>query len=484
MGVAGAVGSGCNSSSNTTPSGDGGVTPDGSTGSTGSTGADGGPGPDGSTGPGPDGGKKDGSAEAGPPPVSASLVIAHVAPGVPPVRVCFATGTGTPTVTPISALPDNPSGAPAVPATSGFPAVAAGTPGIYPGTIGAFPTITDLQPITITPFAILASSIAGDINYDGGVGVGPDGGVEEDCVHLIGTHGLGTAEVAPAKAGRLVLGMDFFPLASIPAGTLKDSQTYLLTINGCLPGGEVSAAAAAAGYTCGPGDAGPTIGIGQLDTTTAVPDGGIGVQFMHRSVSMENTPIVCTGADPACPAGTVLHTPASAGVWPTLIQPGIVGTVPNDGGLDEAGNPIDAGVSPVFGPLPAPVGDAAAGPVKYDTQAITPMAILPLTETDPATSFFGVVVAPLDGGAPNYKQWPPGDLFALPLSGIDQLSAWAVSTKASPTSFVAGQSYTFVLVGDPAAAQLPNPDGGSGINPAWDGRGMHIVAFPNNFTPF
>ena len=483
MGVAGAVGSGCTSSSNA-PGVDGGGdgatagNPDGS-----------GPTGDGSTGPGPEAGPpKDAGKDVAAPPVPANLVLAHVAPGVPPIRVCFATGTGTSLgVTPISPLPEGPGAAPGVPATTSFPAVPAGTPGIYPGTIGAFPQITDLQPITITPFAILATSIANDINFDGGAGVNlADGGVEEDCVHLIGTHGLGTSEVAPAKAGRLTLGTDFFPLPAVPAGTLLDNKTYLLTINGCLPGGSASDQAAAAGYTCGPGDGGVSIGIAELDTATAVADGGIGIQFAHRSVSLENTPFQPPGAP------VVLHDPASAGVWPTLIQPGIVGVVENDAGPDGG----DAGVSPVYGPLPVVLGDAAAGPVRYSGHGITPQQTVPFTTVDPTTSAFGVFIQPLDGGMANYSNWPgsydpntgapiPGDLLALPLSTIQVLSSWSASTAKSPTGFQSGYTYTFVLVGDPVAPPiaLPNPDGGGPVpNPKYDGRSMHIVAFPNVFT--
>lgn len=474
MGVAGAVGSGCTSSSNN-PGVDGGGPGDGGT-----AGGDGGQtGPtDGSTG-GQDANKPEtGTPDSGPTPIPANLVIAHISPGIPPIRVCFATGTGTSLgVTPISALPETPSGAPPYPATGSFPAVTYGTPGIYPGTIGAFPTITDLQPITITPYAILASAIKDNINYDGGAGVNQaDGGVEETCVQLIGTHGQGTTDNKP---GRLTLNKEFFALSAIPAGTLRDNQTYLLTMNGCLPGGTAGSPTVPAQYTCGAdydGGVNVSIGIAQLDTATTVPDGGIGIQFAHRSTALENTTIAVTGVG-------VIHEPAAAGVWPTLIQPGVVGSTPNDGGTDDAGNPIDAGSSPVYGPVPALIGDAAAGPTKYSGNGLSATSVMPYHTTDPTTSAIGVVLQPLDGGAANYGQWPQGDLFALPLSAVDQLSSWAASTAKSPTGFVAGQSYVFVLVGDPAAQQLPNPDGGSGINPQWDGRGMHFVAFPNVFTP-
>ncbi len=74
----------------------------------------------------------------------------------------------------------------------------------------------------------------------------------------------------------------------------------------------------------------------------------------------------------------------------------------------------------------------------------------------------------------------------MPLSAIQVLSAWTASTKASPASFQTGLAYTFLLVGDPAAPGLviASPDGGATTpNPAYDGRGLHFVAFPNVFTP-
>jgi hypothetical protein len=402
-----------------------------------------------------------------PPP--ASLIVANTAPGIPPFRLCLATESAASlTVTAIAPLPDGPSTSPAYPTTGPYPGVSAGTPGIYPGAIGAFPTITDLSTLTITPFAVLASSIANDINFDGGAGVNAtDGGVEETCVQLIGSHGLGPSDTgAGSTPGRLTPGTDYFRLASIPANTLLDCGKYLLTIDGCLPGGSTPGLASGVPetQTCGPtydGGNSASLGIAQIDWATQIPSGEVGVQFAHRSTALENTPS---------------NSPATDGVWPAFLQREEL-----DAGPDAA-----PGVSYVTTLI-----DAAAGPVKYSGSGIapSPVQVLPLDVSEPGTTF-GVLVQPLDGGAPNASPWPgtpgsPGDLIALPLAEIFALSRWDLTTAQTPSGFAPGQSYTFLLVGDPAAQPLTTigEDGGVTQNPLYDGRGVHIVAFPNSFTP-
>jgi hypothetical protein len=489
MGVVGAMGSGCTTSSTTT-GGDSGTVGSNDSGATGAA--------DGPTSGGNDGQvvQDSGGGQDTYVPPPANLVIAHTAPGVPPFRVCFATGTGAAlSVTAISALPDAPGGSPAYPTTGPYPGVAAGSPGIYPGTIGAFPTITDLSTLVITPFAILASSIANDINFDGGAGVNAtDGGVEEDCVHLIGTHGLGTADTGGTSTpGRLTAGTDYFPLAAIPASMLLDNQTFLLTVNGCLPGGAPDPAAAAAGYSCGAGyDGGSTVNIGitQLDTTTKVDaDGGnVGVQFAHRATAIENTPILYCADPPTCDTILPVHDPASAGVWPAFLQ---LETY-DAGYLEDGGGPVNA-----TGYVPLNV-DPSAGALKYSDNTVTPAttatggaAVVSGVNVAGVTNYptmFGVFVQPLDGSAPNADPWPgvpgaPGDVIAVPLGDIFQFSRWDQSTASTPggNQISAGQTYTFILVGDPTAQQVTLSDGG--LNPAYDGRGVHILAFPNVFTP-
>ncbi|MGO8994187.1 MAG: hypothetical protein ACLQVI_12730 [Polyangiaceae bacterium] len=376
------------------------------------------------------------------------IVFAHAAPGVPPIRLCLGSsvGAGIVNVAAVAAIPDAPSTSLPIPPLGPFPAVPEGTPGIYPGTIRALPFQLDYAGAALSLFAVLSSSVAGDVNDDGGAGIGPDGGAEETCVALIGPHGLGAADSPP---GRLVAGADFFALPDLPAGTLPATGTYLLSLTGCLPGAVSTGAA-----TCGAGyDGGSSaqVGVAALDTVT-VPDAGIAAQFAHRSSAIEGTPFFDE-------AGVEVHTAASSGVVPVVVTP----------------------ASEIFALAPsAPAVTFGSGGV-----VPSPAAQVPIDPTAAGT-LFGVVLVPLDGGTPNLQPYPSGDLFASPLATIQVLSAWSATTVATPATFTAGLTYTFLLVGDPAAPALTiqPPDGGPATsNPAYDGRGLHFVAFPNVFEP-
>jgi hypothetical protein len=151
-----------------------------------------------------------------------------------------------------------------------------------------------------------------------------------------------------------------------------------------------------------------------------------------------------------------------------------------------------------------------AAPVPYAASAVIPTtaAAVPLdpaavsTATGGQLPLFGVLTLPGSdpdgGGGPVPYPYPghvltdeagapvgfaPGDLIALPFSAIQQLSRWDLSTASgsTPANFAAGQTYTFALMGDPAAEQLVGADGGQ--NPNYTGKGLHIVAFPNKFAP-
>jgi len=470
LGGLGALASGCTSDDNT------GTATDGGTEDTGTN-----PTPDGG-GTTDSGGKTDGGGvDSGPVIPDAKLILLHAAPGVGPVRLCIATATGTaaPSVAPINAIPDTHSSAPPwnpPPAygpgyDGGVGAVVPGTPGLYPGTIAAVPDIASLTQFAITPFVIDANLIANN-TADGG----PDGGAELTCDQLIGKNGGGG--VLPAGS--------FLQLPTVPAGTFADGTTWLLSATGCLPGFEPSTLGQGASITaqdiCGASfDGGaPNVALSavQLDTTTVAADGGWGVQFAQRSSAIEGTPF-------PIPEGETTHPAASAGLLPGFIESV---TVTLDAGSDDAG---DAGPTTITTQTFAPLG---ATP---DTLAATSTALTPVVSVtaNPATSLFAVVTLPGsgDGGAPVFTSYPIsatglGDVIALPLADVAQLSAWASSTLTAPTGFVSGQTYTFAFVGDNdfGVAQLttPNPDGGSTPvqNPAYDGRGMHIVAFPNSFT--
>lgn len=479
MAVAGTVGSGCsNSSSN--PSTDGGEPPDGATGPQTDAPSNGG---DSST---PTDGGNNGGDSSTPTDAGksefANLIVAHTAPGVPPFRVCLAfVSSGVTTVYPVTVpLPDSPA-----PQGLSFPGVAPGTPGIYPGTIGALPSAADFSTTELAPFAILATAVANDSNSDGGaLGSNGDGGVEEQCTALIGSSGLGVNDTAPgATPGRLTPGVDYFALPTIPANTLLNKNAYLLTVNGCLPGNSTAGSSFGVppSVTCGPDytDAGNvSLGVAQLDTTTAVPAGSIGIQFAHRSSAIQYTPI------PGNPDGGFLHDPLTNGIIPAFFQP-VPEIVENDAGPDGG----DAGTSTTVGPGQTFLSDG--GTLLYSTNAVTvvqPVAIPVALPADGGTAIDETLTGIgafdpelLDPSTP----WPYGDLIGpLPLYLVDALSSWQSSTASSPTGFQTGQTYSFIFEGDPLAQPLITTlsDGGTGLNPNYDGRGIHIVAFPNNFT--
>ncbi len=365
---------------------------------------------------------------------SLAMVFAHAAPGVPPVRLCFATPAPgqTPTVLPIPAIPDAPSSAPAAAQVGSFPAVAKGTPGFYPGTIAALPFTSDFSTYDLDVFAVLSSSIGNDVAADGGAGVGPDGGAEENCAALVGSAGQGTADSPP---GRLVAGTDFFALPSIAAGTVGATGTYLLSLTGCLASAELGAG------TCGAGGASNAqVGVARLDTT-AVPSGSIGLQFAHRSSALEGTAFMS-------------HAAASGGVIPVVVSGTTV-------------TPLESSEAPVLFSASGAVPSTAAA------SAVDPTA---------AATRFGVLLVPAGGGTPNDTAYPGGDLFAMPFSLIASLSTWTASTVSGPGAFQTGSAFTVVLVGDPTAPAATLADGTT-PNPSYDGRGLHFVAFPNVFAP-
>jgi len=415
----------------------------------------------------------DADADTGVPPLAdAKLVLVHAAPGLGPVRFCLATSVGTAesVVAPISALPHGPLSAPSYPPPPAFGSeydggsapVAQGTPGLYPGTIAALPDITSLDAFAITFILIDANAIANNTAAGS-----PDGGPELTCQQLLGTHAKGTTD-SPV-AGTLTPSQ-FIVLPAIPPGTFPDGSTSLLSFTGCVAGYEPSAAARAQGTTatdiCGAdfGSSGNVaVGVAPIDTTSAPTSGGWGVQFAHRSTAIQGTPVpIVAGGTPT----GIVHKAASAGLLPQITASGDLIAL-------------------------------AASPVQTSGTQITPYTTV---TADPTTSGFGVLTAPgsLADGGEEPLPWPVsfqtiggvqtavlGDLLGLSLGGIEALSAWQLSTAdgGSPSGFAAGNGYTLVFVGSIDAPQLANPDGGVDVNPTYDGRGLHVVAFPNRFAP-
>ena len=465
IGVVGAVASGCSGDDNNPVTGnDGGTGNDGSTGTTGTTGMDG------STGTtGHDGGGNDGSVDAAP-PNPAELVLVHAAPYVPPARFCFATvnASDAGTIVPIAPAPDTPN-----PVTPG------NIPAIVNGTIGAFSPSSgaELKTLTIRPYLITnIAAIAGDVNADGGVGVGPDGGAEETCSQLVGAKGRLSATGVDGGPP------DYWQLNDIPSGTLQDNGAYLLSLVGCLPGLDPTAGAAKCGSDYNPATGNVKVTYTALDTTTAAPDGGIGIQFTNLSSALQGEPFVVPNPDGGAPLP--IHGPASAGVIPGIVLP-----------------PTTDGGSPTFSPF-------GATPVSFDGTKVSALVAVSIDPAALSTATLGqlpiiaaVTEPPTDDAGSQGVPYPgrtvviddagdttfvPGDLIGLPFSTVQSLSRWDLSTAdaSTPKNFAAGQNYTFALVGDPQAPPLAIiGDAGTPVqNPAYDGRGLHFVAFPNKFA--
>jgi len=412
----------------------------------------------------PDTGKPDATADAdAAPPPTVKLIIVHAAPGfgddgtpanVPgrAFRMCFATSVagGAPVVSPLTALPDTQTD---FQKANGLP------PGIYSGTGGPLPQFPiDPSQIEITPFAIRADKIAGQTAADAS---------QNNCADLIGSDGQGTGSAI--LAGKK--DTDYFQLKTIPAGTFQLGNTYLLAFLGCNKGLDPAAIAKCGGdYTPAAGNL--QVGIAKLDNKDPVlpADAGagvtIGMQFAHRAAAVENL----TGAPSKAANGVIVGY-----IGATVIPP------PDAGGdADPDAAPSDAG--PTIVPTVFPLLNTA---VQYKADQIAPAGqAAVVTLPDNSATPFGVFIPSADGGPINPGQYNPLDpnstgqrIVALPLSVIHQLSTGAPPGDAC-TLFVPGHSYTFVLVGDPTQAQLGLPDGGR--NPSYDGRGVHIIAFPSD----
>ena len=388
----------------------------------------------------------------------ANLVLVHGAPGVPPFRLCWGTQTGTPntTVVPVPPTPDAPS-------AQGSLGIAVGSIQSYSPSPGAA-----FESITLVPFLITnLAAIANDVNYDGGEGVNlTDGGFEENCTALIGKDGTG---------GRLHVG-DYERLPNIPAGTLKNGGTYLIALTGCLPGLGPDGGQDACGFAYD-GGMNAELEVLPLDTTTAVPSYTIGVQFVHASSAIEGSSYVAKGE--------TLHEPASSGVIPGFLLPDAGGTwFPMTSSSSNWG--YGASVTNAAGGIwPS---TASALPVNLDDPAVSfgVVTIGPSTASQPPRigAYPGREVTGADGGA----AWAPGDFLTFPLDTIGTLSDWSatIDPSSSPATFTYGHRYTFVLLGDPRAEPLlmPSFDGGAATpNPNYDGHGLHLVAFPNDFRP-
>jgi hypothetical protein len=371
---------------------------------------------------------------------------------------------------------------------------------------------TSVQALTVTPYIIDSSQITGEVNFDGGAGLAPDGGAEDTCTALIGGHGKGTGDT---PAGLLTPGVQYWQLPDIASGSLQDTKTYILALTGCLPGFQLTAteltlagAATEEGHAVSPtpasvcgasfdgGSNNLAISVSQLDTTTVIgggSDAGIGIQFANVSTALQGNPFLFPIESGGTLLEVIVHPPASDGLLPGIPGESVIVT---DGGEleDGAANPI-TNIIPTFNPI-------AATPSTVATSGTLPAAVevsgLPILNSDGGAgpvAFAAATLPGTDDGGISPLPYPVyvvgstptlGDLFEIPFSDIFALSAWSASTPAggTPAYFLPGQTYTFVVMGsnDVGIPQLVNPDGTPNTT-TYDGRGLHIVAFPNTFTP-
>jgi hypothetical protein len=407
-------------------------------------------------------------------PVHAKVILVHAAPGAPAVRVCFAQGQqddgSDKSVAAFTALPDK---------ISSIPPYGTEGPGIYPGTGGPFPDLADLSQIAITPYIVLASKIANQT---------ADAGLNElTCDKLIGGDGKGVD-------GGLVKNVDFFELATVAKGKFTPETTFLFALTGCLPD-------AGSPQECGSGT-GLSVGISTLDRSvpSAAGANGFGVQFENRSSALEGTPAELPAYHDPAAAGVipfVQYAVAAPDAGPADSGPDTSATDGGDGGSGDDGGTVDSGDDGSAsdsgtedatvdassggdaGPSGPPPGfvPVSQTPIKFSGATVTPTVAV----GGNSGLYFGVGVPKLDGGSLDLQHdYPFGDRIALPASVVEQLT-WGAAAVPTCTP---GTNCTYVLLGDPSKPPLFTVvDGGVGLNPGYDGRGLHFLAFPND-PPF
>ena len=337
------------------------------------------------------------------------ITIIHAAPGIAPaVRFCMSVNG-------------------AFPLDAVLPTVADAPKGVLFGTGGALKVDATraavLPTLDITPIAVPAD-------------VDP----AKKCSDLITT-----------KDGVQTLPAGAVKLTTITKGTLVGGKSYFVSILGCPAGADAGALG-----SCGQDDAGTAnvrLEVAEVDTTTTVPAGSIGAQFLHDS-----------------PA---LNVAAAGGVEPafTYQTPGVA---PDAGTTTDAG---DAGTDDAAA-ADAATGDAAVPPevhivglgatgVKYLSKPVTvPASTFKDTAavwTNQASAAFNLYATLGTNRGPGIftgKGLPNG----LPLALITQ----ATTGQTATSIFVDGKAYTFIAIGDPSIAAAPG------------NTGFRIIALPND----
>jgi hypothetical protein len=341
-------------------------------------------------------------------------MVVHASPDLPPIRLCFGT-----------AMPGAKATVAQFPALPQTPAKAfdgtARAPGIYAGTAQAMPTFpVDMSAIDIASYLLFAD----DQLLAGQNASNPN---EALCTDLLGPDGTGSAPAVMKP------GVDFLAMPAIPAGTFKDTSAYLIAITGCLPqsgsGAHDAAANAAlcgADYDAVKGNV--ALSIVELDSTPLSAAEGFGTQVADRSQPLGGA-----------------HAPP-----------------------DVAAN----GVRPMVAYAAGGGAFLTTDPVKFGATQLDPSpaaALFPIPNTSISGATFNLVPAnagggfDLDAGAP---------VLAQTLASVATISPPGVAP------LTAGETTTFVILGDPAAAPVML---NGALNPAFDGHGLHAIAFVNSF---
>jgi|CZKU01.1.fsa_nt_gi hypothetical protein len=390
----------------------------------------------------------DAGPDAAPPVVFGKLILVHASAYAPPLRFCFGLSPST------AALDAGPT---SIPKTT-FPAPNTEL-GLPPGTGGAAAkNASDLKGENITIFGINARAP--------GLGsqIADAGTAELNCSQIVGDGSLGT----DAGGLGLVQGRDYWNLGTLPAGTVADGTTTLVTVTGCAPGNTDTndqALLCPPGYDPAKGNLG--LSYARLDTTTVLDGGSVGAQVAYGSYPFSQYAKLAGGSGAA-----------AAGFFVTTLQPAPTPDAGDagDASTDAATDAGDAALADAGAPVLIPVTKfiPVAAPITYG-QVLPTTSVVPVSGlTFDSTSGVAFTAFAADGGS--------GASVGVPFPSIQAISYPGATTA----EFANGVGYVFVLVGTPLVPQFLGPDGGavpSADAGTFNPLSPHILGFPTN-PPF
>jgi hypothetical protein len=239
------------------------------------------------------------------------------------------------------------------------------------------------------------------------------------CDALVGADGQG---------GTLVRNKDYVRLATTPPGTYTADSTEIVAVAGCTPAAVDPNATVA---RCGP-DYDPATG----NVSEAVA--GLDVNINAATMGAQ-----------------VLH-----------LAPGLDGELGGFGVAQQLVT-ITTGAPAVFNLTPlGGVGYGALG-------SATAVQVTDISSVDTPNALFTVQTSNAMGAVVNQ--------LVLAFSQISQLTVGTVAAPDGGPYFAPGENYVFVLLGDPSAAPYLDPNGQP--NAAYDGHGLHVIAFPAHQVP-